>query len=405
MNTRTGIKKTLGITIAAAATLSMFAGSAAAATTCSLVASPTGSDSNSGSISAPFQTPQKLVFSLAPGQVGCLRGGTYNEDVKFVQAGSAGAPITLTSFPGETATIIGRMWVPQGADYVTVTDLHLDGQNSGNLPSPTIDSANATFSHDDVTDDHTAICFALGDPTWGTASNTLITDNRIHDCGLMPAGNYNHGIYVADATNTQISWNLIYDNADRGIQLYPNAQNTTIDHNILDGNGEDILFSGEDGQASSGANVYDNILSGAKIRHDVESWYPAGNPVGTDNLVHNNCVWGGKQGTIDSSTGGFHAYNNKTINPEYVDAAAHSYRLQPTSPCLAMIGNIAAAVDGASTTAVTAGIARVRRHKAHLARLAEARRSSPQGEQARRHALVAKHRSAAGSTVRPSRLS
>ncbi len=54
-----------------------------------------------------------------------------------------------------------------------------------------------------------------------------------------------------DATDTTIEWNLIYANADRGIQLYPNAEYTTIDHNIIDDNGEGILFAGDDGTASS----------------------------------------------------------------------------------------------------------------------------------------------------------
>jgi parallel beta-helix repeat protein len=345
------MKRSLGVSLAtAAAALATMAGSAGAATTCDLVASPTGSDSAAGTAAAPFQSAEKLVSSLAPGQTGCLHGGTYDENVKVSQGGNAGAPVTLTSYPGETATVVGRFWVARGADYVTVSHLNLDGRNSQNLPSPTITANHATFSYDDVTDDHTAICFSVGDSTWGAADGTLITDSRVHDCGIMPAHNYNHGIYVDDATNTTISWNEIYNNSDRGVQLYPNAQHTTVDHNIITGNGENILFSGDDGQASSGADVYDNILADARVRNDVESWWPSGNPVGTGNQLHNNCVWGGREGTIDTSSGGFSSYANQTVNPQFANASAGNFHLPATSPCLAMTGDVAAAINGTTPT-------------------------------------------------------
>jgi len=347
---RGGMSKPFGAAIAAAvATLLIISATASAAATCSLVASPTGSDAASGSVSAPFHTAQKLVDSLAPGQVGCLRGGNYSEDVEFSRGGEMGSPVTLTSYPGETATITGRLWIAKGANDVTVTGLHLVGVNSANLPSPTVNADDATFSYDDVTDEHTGICFAVGD-SWGSATNTLITHSRIHGCGVLPAENHDHGIYVADATGTRIEWNLIYDNADRGVQLYPDAQNTTIDHNVIADNGEGILFSGDDGSASNNASVYANVVSGSIVRHDVESYYPSGNPVGTGNVVHDNCLWGGAEGTIDTSAGGFTAEHNVVANPEYVSAATHDYRLASTSPCLAVTGDIAAAVDGSPTT-------------------------------------------------------
>ena len=43
---------------------------------------------------------QKLAHSLAPGQTGCLRGGTYRENVEVNANGAPGAPITIQSYPG-----------------------------------------------------------------------------------------------------------------------------------------------------------------------------------------------------------------------------------------------------------------------------------------------------------------
>jgi hypothetical protein len=322
------------------------AASGDATTTCNLVASPSGSDSAAGTLSAPFQTAQKLVSSLTPGETGCLEAGTYNENVTFRTAGTATAPITLTSYPGQTATIVGRMYIVDGANYTTITRLDLNGENPEQALSPMIDANNATFSHDNVTNDHTGTCFGIGSATWGWATGTLITHDTIHDCGQLPATNAQHGLYIGAATDTTIEWSLIYGNADRGIQLYPDAQHTTIDHNVIDDNGEGIIISGADGAASSYTNIYDNIISNADVRHDVESYWPVGNPVGVGNVVQDNCVWGGVEGTIDTSSGGYTAHDNVTVDPEFVNAAAHNYEMSPTSPCLALVGDVQAAVDG-----------------------------------------------------------
>jgi parallel beta-helix repeat protein len=390
--------------LAAAIALSLMGGTASASAPCDLVASPAGSDTASGTVSAPFQTAQKLVDSLTPGQVGCLKAGTYGEDVKVSVGGRSGAPVTLTSYPGQTATVTGRLWIAQGANYVTVTGLNLNGRNSDALPSPTVNADHATFSYDDVTNDHTAICFLLGSG-WGTATGTLITNNRIHDCGVLPAANHEHGIYVEDATNTTIAWNLIYNNADRGIQLYPHPVGTTIDHNVIANNGEGIIFGSDGGSpATNSSNVYANVVTNAQIRHDVES---SGNAQGTGNSFHRNCVWGGAQGTIDTSGGGFTAQDNTTANPQYVNPAAGDYHLGLGSPCLAIAGDIAAVVDGSPATqpaspAATAKLALAgkagnRSHRRHLAGIALV----AHGRSGRTHAThgrrAAKHRARHGA--------
>ncbi len=335
-----------GATLLAVA-LMLLAPSAQAGAACDVFASPNGSDSGPGTYQSPFRSVQELVNSLHAGQTGCLLSGTYYGDVRIANNGQPGAPLTLTAAPGQNATVYGRMEIVKGANYVTVTGLNLDGANAQHLQSPIVDSSHDTFSYDDVTDDHTGICFGLGDPIWGWATGTLITHSRIHDCGQMTAGdNYQHGLYIGAATDTRIEWDLIYDNAARGIQLYPDAEYTTIDHDIIDGNGEGILVSGDAGKATSHTNIFDNVVSGATVRHDVESWWPVGNPVGVDNAVHNNCLWGGRQGPLDTSDGGLSASENLRVNPQYVNADSHNYEMSPNSPCLALVGDVQAAVDG-----------------------------------------------------------
>jgi parallel beta-helix repeat protein len=338
----------IALAIATAGALAAVPGPAGAATTCDRVASPTGSDSAAGTVAAPYRTTQKLVDSLSAGQTGCLRAGTYSfTSVKLTHGGIPVAPIKVTSYPNERAKLVGRLWVDVGANDVTFSNLDLDGTNPDGLPSPLVLGDDVTFTDDDVTNNHTGICFNVGAEgwEWAVAQRTVITRNRIHHCGRLPSTNHDHGIYLENTTDAHVTYNLIYQNADRGIQLYPNAQRTTISHNVIDRDGEGILFSGADGYASSDTVVTANIITNAVLRADVEAYWPSGNPVGHDNQVTNNCVFGGRS-TIDTSAGGFTATANTFQDPQYVDGANGDYHLRSASPCLAVAGDTAAVLDG-----------------------------------------------------------
>jgi parallel beta-helix repeat protein len=343
-----------GVAVALAfAAAALPAAPASADVTCARVAAPGGSDTAAGTAAAPYATVAKLLSSLNAGEVGCLRSGTYNEDVRVPHGGAAGAPVTLQSYPGERATVVGRFYIPRGSDYVTVAGLNLDGKNGSNLPSPTVNSANATFQDNDVTNDHTQICFDLGNTTWGRASNTVIQRNRIHDCGRIPSTNLDHGIYVSDADNTQILGNVIYDNTDRGIQLYPDAQNTLIRGNVIDGNGEGIIFSGDGGVASNNNVVEYNAITNSTIRNNVESYWPSGNPVGQGNIVRHNCIHGGVRDNGNGGIGsavGFSLSENLLVDPGYANRAAKDFTLAPDSPCGQLLAGANVSLPTTGTT-------------------------------------------------------
>ena len=296
--------------------------------------STSGSDSAAGTAAAPLRTVQALVGALTAGQTGCLQPGTYVENVKVSRGGAPGAPVTLTS-ASETqrATLQGRFWIADSANDVRIEGLRLNGRNSSNLPSPTVNGDRITFVDNDVTNDHTTICFVLGSTSsYGTAVDTLIERNRIHDCGRLPAVNKDHGIYLESTRNARIVGNTIYDNADRGIQLYPDAQGSLITRNVIDGNGTGIIFSGEDGFASSGNVVTGNVISNSNLRYNVESWWASGNPIGTGNRAEGNCIWNGAQGNVDSQVG-FTATGSIISDPLFVDRAGKDFRLRSGSPC------------------------------------------------------------------------
>ena len=70
--------------------------------------SPNGSDQNSGTIDEPWRTIERALGELSAGDVLYLRRGTYYEhELKIDAKGSATAPITIQSYPGERAVIDG----------------------------------------------------------------------------------------------------------------------------------------------------------------------------------------------------------------------------------------------------------------------------------------------------------
>ncbi len=70
--------------------------------------SPSGSDKNNGTLNSPWRTLEHGLSKLSAGDVLNLRGGTYYEsEIKLDLKGTATAPITIRSYPGERAVLDG----------------------------------------------------------------------------------------------------------------------------------------------------------------------------------------------------------------------------------------------------------------------------------------------------------
>src|ERR1700721_1181770 len=69
--------------------------------------STSGSDSNPGTLAAPWLTIQKAANTATAGATVYVFGGVYTEIVSFPNSGTAKAPITFQSYPGQTAIIDG----------------------------------------------------------------------------------------------------------------------------------------------------------------------------------------------------------------------------------------------------------------------------------------------------------
>jgi parallel beta-helix repeat protein len=315
---------------------------------CDLVAAPGGSDSAAGTLSSPLATPQALSDKLQPGQIGCLRQGSYQAPLFVSPTSGPGyhewtierPDIVLRSYPGERAAVAGRVNITQTADRVVLSDLDLDGRNTLLLPSPTINSTGAVVRGNDITNYHTSICLLLGTHGYGEAIGTQILNNNIHGCGKLPAANHDHGIYVEWTDGTLIRGNTIFDNADRGIQLYPEAMNTLITGNVIAGNGEGVIFAGDSTGASSGNIVRLNIIAHSTVRNNLEASWEG--PVGSNNVATRNCVWtdrgdfyaGEPIGSgIHGDPEGYSPTNNLVADPGITGLGGNSIGWRKDGPC------------------------------------------------------------------------
>jgi Right handed beta helix region len=310
---------------------------------CSRYASPQGSDSAGGTKRRPYRTAQRLADSLRPGQVGCLRGGTYrDDDEEFVlsprRGGRRGAPITIRSHPGERARLVGIVYVPRGSDHVTLSHLTLEG--NGDSSTVKVNAADVVIAWNEITNAWRGVnCIILGNNEgWGAAVRPVIRGNRIHECGSQDNANLEHGLYAANVQGGRIVGNRLWNVAGYAMQIYPNAQGVYVAHNVVDG-GEPsvrggIVVGGDDEYASSGNVIEHNVIAYARTWNVTSNWE---GPVGYGNVVRSNCLWGGSRGNLRSE-GGVAASRNKVADPRFVDRARRDYRLKAGSPCRLLLG-------------------------------------------------------------------
>jgi Right handed beta helix region len=287
---------------------------------------------------SPGESVQQLVDSLDPGDVGCLEEGAYAEDVAFGagDGGALGTYVTLRNEPNERATIRGRIEITDEADFVAIVGLDLDGFDPvSEASSLTINGDDASVSRNDIHNGDSRICINVGATGFGRAYRTTIARNKIHNCGDPIRDEHDHGVFVEQSSGAELADNRIYDNADRGVQLYPDAQGTKVHHNVIDGNGEGFSFGGgnegEGDEASSDNELSDNVITAAVKRWLVEESWP--NLIGTGNVASGNCLWPtnpdpffNQNGGILPAAVGFVATDNTTLDSDpYVDRAGKDF--------------------------------------------------------------------------------
>ena len=307
--------------------------------TCDRVASPFGSDGSTGTLAAPFRSVQKLADSLRSGQVGCLRAGTYSAGSGYVLSVD-GSGLSLRSYPGEHATLVGNVNVRSSAAGLRLSQLAFEGTGGSNTVK--------IYAPDVVVEDSRITnvgrgksCMMLGSNSgYGQALRPLIRRNRFHDCGSSANGTMDHGIYAQNVLEGRIEHNVFWNSAAYAIQLYPNAQQTRFAYNVIDGDTPSVrggVLIGGDSSYKSNNNIVENNVVAYSTTYNITSTWSDLAP-GTGNVARKNCVWQGELGNVNTSKGGFTATDNIVADPLFLDRAARDYRLGQGSSCVAYAG-------------------------------------------------------------------
>ena len=202
---------------------------------CTLYASPSGNDSNSGSSPSAPKSFQGAANSTQPGSVVCLLGGTYNLSSTFVPPNS-GSPSSWIVYKNYDSTPVNFVWTgaadaspmfkvgngsfPSGPAYLEFQGLHLNG--SGNAADGFFcrGGHHARFIANSISD------------TGGSGIGSINCDYLTADHNLI-----NHNGYIPSSTSVPqwYSWtSAISFNSHLRFDNYPGIH-SVISNNIIAG--------------------------------------------------------------------------------------------------------------------------------------------------------------------------
>jgi hypothetical protein len=185
--------------------------------------STSGSDSNAGSIDAPWRTVTHGLSALKPGDTLYLRGGTYVERIKnpSISAGTVTSPITVAAYPGERPVIQGLLWMT-GPSYWTFDGVNVTwdlatGVSSEHMVKMT-NGVGWTFKDAELWGAHSYAAFLVYSSVAGEPVDWTIASNCIHDTWPTNDVNQDHLVYANSglhANNGLIERNILF-NATNG---------------------------------------------------------------------------------------------------------------------------------------------------------------------------------------------
>jgi hypothetical protein len=321
--------------------------------------------------------PQSVKNALTAGEVGCLRGGTYDlngtNNLGLRASGEARLSFddpqsgaTFMSYPGEKATIVGAIRFLGGANNITLRDIRVDGTGA---PTGTFSNQSryyteaavwgqsdyvkiinneiffrntdsAITSITDVPDVGVCMLFTNGGTANAKADHILVQGNHIHNCGALANSSQvggegtwtgradNHGIYINQLDDSRITQNVVHDSAEQSMNIYPDPDRNVIDNNVFADHGRGLSISDDPDNNVVRNNVIAFPNAGANV-------YTSPTGPGTGNRVENNCAWNGSGSGISSSSL-YTVSGTVARNPLFENRAARDYTVTD-SECAAVL--------------------------------------------------------------------
>jgi len=288
--------------------------------------SPSGSDSNAGTESAPWRTVQKAIDSLAPGDTALIRGGSYGsaDCVGSADSGSAsGGYVTLKAYPGEnpvlSAAADGVLYI--NCDYLRVEGLKIAGPGAvgGTLVYGVEPSHHVELIGNEITG---SVC--QGTYLDEGTHHYSIVRNRIHDNGTSACDRQAHGIYL-EGNDHLVASNVIYNHPEGfGVQIYDKGLRSLVTGNTITHSGHGGIVCGGSGGVS--CTIVNNIVAyNGTYGIDRDASAPS------SCSIHHNLAFA--NGTNYDPT--FNCLSaNLTGNPLFVSDAARDYHLLSGSPAI-----------------------------------------------------------------------
>ncbi|HWM54364.1 MAG TPA: right-handed parallel beta-helix repeat-containing protein [Solirubrobacterales bacterium] len=248
----------------------------------------------------------------------------------------------LRSLEPDTVQILSPIWFMPSATGAQLLGVSLTSRNR-EYPEPLkVQADRARVAGNSITGSLNTICILIGSQR--ETHGVTIEGNRISHCGRH--GKFDHLIYVQNAVGTTIRWNLLTDNPGGwAVHLYPDADDTLIEHNVIDENRGGVIFAGTDGETSDRNVVRDNAITYSGPRWNIESSW-SDEPAGRDNLAYSNCLFsrGADEPAGINEAEGFTAEGNLVLSESpYVDRHGGDYSFLSESPCRMLVGDVAQA--------------------------------------------------------------
>ncbi|HRN70866.1 MAG TPA: right-handed parallel beta-helix repeat-containing protein, partial [Candidatus Woesebacteria bacterium] len=196
--------------------------------------SPSGNNSNNGSIIQPWLTLKYAMEAAQPGDTIILRGGSYTyENFEIINGGTSGNPITVKNYPGETPLFDnGLSFELFGADWWIIEGLEVSN-NTGDYVIELTSNADhniirSLYIHDSAS---YGIAHQLG-------SYNRYEQNRFeHIVSSSFTGDDLHGIEILAGDNNTVKNNTFHNVSGDGIQLTYSCSytlnNTLIENNAF----------------------------------------------------------------------------------------------------------------------------------------------------------------------------
>jgi MYXO-CTERM domain-containing protein len=281
----------------------------------------TGSDSNAGTMAAPFATLQKAVNTAVAGDTVYIRGGTYSittpatsgAGINFTKSGTATAPINYFAYPGEVPVFDFTNMVISTTGYthgfvINASYLHFKGLEVRYVPMNTfsnngvdvLSGGNDTFELLNMHHNSGNGIF-IGSKS---AGGHLILNCDAHDnydaTSSQGQGQNADGFgvhYQTTGASTTIRGCRSWWNSDDGYDLINQEVPVTVENSWAFGNG--YAMYGTFNPADGNGNGFKMGSSQTGIRH----------------LVQNNVAWKNKANGFyaNHSTGGNTWYNNTSF--------------------------------------------------------------------------------------------